>query len=164
MVLFRALLVLHLIVFSLPLLAKTSIDLQQPGRSAKYFYWELYPKERLVLTFEAERICPNNSDKISITEFEAKKKYLSNENIQQNVDVRIKNLYVEAFSSCSNNPSGKIQHKLVIGPYPRLMTHVRVTASEGVSVNSSNDCGMVPAGGTFGKNCNIVPISPPTNN
>ncbi len=55
-----------------------------------------------------------------------------------------------------------MEKKLIIGPFKSQMTHIHLTALNGLQVSTSQDCGMVPPGGTFDKDCNIVPVAPPT--
>ncbi|GEM_PF-3095462 len=130
------------------------------GRSSNYYYFELVPKEKLVLTFSSDKICNDDSDKIRVNEFDSKASYPSID-AKGKVAVRIKNIFVESFSICSNNPIGKIEQKVVIGPYNSQMTHIRITASVGVQVSLASDCGKVPPGATFDGNCKITPVTPP---
>lgn len=103
------------------------------ARKSNYYYFELVPKEKLELSFQSDKICSNNTDKIQVDEFDSTAAYPSVEK-KGKVPVRIKNIFVESFSVCSNNPIGKIEKKIVIGPFPKQMTHIRITASDGIQV------------------------------
>lgn len=129
------------------------------GRSAKYYYFELVPKEKLVFTFRSDKICNDNTDKIRIDEFDSKASYPSSET-KGKVPVRVKSIFAEAFSICSNKPIGKMEKKIVIGPFDRQMTHIRIATSDGIQVSQASDCGIVQPGATFDKNCNITPVTP----
>jgi hypothetical protein len=125
------------------------------GRNANYFYFELVPGEKIVLTLQADRICKGNTDKISISNFESTASYPSTES-KGNVSVRVKSIFVESFSPCSNHPIGKLEEQLIIGPYTKQMTHIRLITSDGIKVLREGDCGMVPPGGSFDKNCKLI--------
>ncbi len=130
------------------------------GRNSSYYYFELVPKEKLVLTFRSDKICNDGTDKIRVDEFDSKASYPSIDT-KGKVAVRIKSIFVESFSICSNNPIGKIEQKVVIGPFDSQMTHIRITTSDGVQVSQASDCGIVPPGATFDGNCKITPVTPP---
>lgn len=126
------------------------------GRSAKYFYFELVPGEKVVLTFQADKICKSDTDKILVNSLESKASYPSTSD-KGSPSVRVYSIFVESFSPCSNLPVGKLEEHLVIGPYKRQMTHVRLVASDGIKVSRKDDCGMLPPGGSFDKNCKLIP-------
>ena len=130
------------------------------GRKSNYYYLELVPKEKFVLTFQADKICSNNTDQIRVDEFDSSTSYPSIER-KGNAPVRIKSIFVESFSICSNNPIGKLERKVIIGPYKDKITHIRITASDGVKVYMANDCGMIPPGTSFDINCKAIPVTPP---
>lgn len=109
----------------------------QPGpqrRTSLYYYFELPPKEKLVLKIGADKVCKNGSDKIAIEEFDSSKSYPSAET-KKPVPIRIKHFYVESFSICSNQPIGKLSETLTIGPFTDQMTHIRITTSEGIKID-----------------------------
>jgi len=62
-----------LIFFALPLIAIQTFaaSIGPQGRKSNYYYYELVPKEKSVLTFQADKICANDTDKISVEEFES---------------------------------------------------------------------------------------------
>lgn len=126
-----------------------------PARTSKYFYFELVPKEKVILTFKAQKRCSNDTDKISLQDFEVIKFYQS-EQLEKRVPVRVKNYYAESFSVCSNNPTGSIEKKIVIGPFKNKMTHIRITASDSINVERSGDCGEITAGFYFDDFCNKI--------
>jgi hypothetical protein len=126
-----------LIILALVSLSSASPSVPQ-GRKANYFYFELVPKEKLVLTFKADKICAKDVDKISVNEFDSEAKYPATET-KGKVPVRIKNIFVESFSPCSNHPVGKLEKKLVVGPFAKQMTHIRVTTSEGIEVSQAGE-------------------------
>jgi hypothetical protein len=125
------------------------------ARNSKYFYVELVPKEKVILTFKAQKRCSDDTDKISVQDFEVIKFYHSAE-LEKRVPVRVKNYYAESFSVCSNNPTGTIEKKVVIGPFKNKMTHIRITTSDSISVERSGDCGEVPVGFFFDDFCNKI--------
>jgi len=150
------------IVLALSLFASYAFAAQPgpQGRKSNYYYFELVPKEKLVLTFQSDKICSNDTDKISVDEFDSTASYPSAEK-KGKVPVRVKSIFAESFSVCSNQPTGKLEKKIVIGPFNSQMTHIRITTSDGIQVSQATDCGLVPPGATFDKSCNIVPVQPP---
>jgi len=110
-------------------------------KDASFFYSELVPNESLVFTFQSDKYCQiEGQDKIIIDEFDSSKGYPSTES-SKTVPVRIINLYVQAFSICSNQPKGKFSQKLVVGPFGKMMTHIRLTVLDGVKITVGNSCG-----------------------
>ena len=120
-------------LISLPVVSAAATSPEMTGRTSTYYYFELILKEKITLIFLADKICPNNTDKISIDEFESTRSYPSTEGVGK-VPVRIKSIYVESFSPCSGHPIGKIRKKLTIGPFAKQMTHIRLTTSDGIHV------------------------------
>lgn len=110
------------------------------------------------MTFKAETIC--DLDKFIIQDFETTKKYPSAE-IKKDTPVRVKTIIANSVSPCSSLPKGKMEQKMVIGPFKSQMTHIHITALNGLQVSASQDCGIVPPGATFDKDCKIVPVKPP---
>jgi hypothetical protein len=103
-----------------------------PGRSAQLFYFEIYPKEDLNLRFESDKRC--DADNIQIRAFETAETYPSTEKPTLKEQVRIFNIYVESFSPCSSPAQSKQFRDYEIKPDPRRMTHVYITAGEGVDL------------------------------
>lgn len=136
-----------------------AVNANPQGRKSNYYYFELVPKEKLVLTLLSDKRCNNDVDKISVDEFDSTAFYSSTET-KKKESVRIKNIFANSFSVCSNQPNGKLEKKIVIGPFNSQMTHIRLIASEGMQVNQSHDCGILPSEATFDKSCNIVPVAP----
>jgi hypothetical protein len=153
----KKLIFLTLMAFSISALA---VQPGPQGRKSNYYYFELVPKEKLVLTLQADKICANDADRISVDEFESTASYPSTEK-KGKVPVRVKSIFAESFSPCSSQPVGKLEKKIVVGPFDNHMTHIRLTISDGIQVSQANDCGMIPPGTTFDKNCKVVPVAPP---
>lgn len=113
-----------------------AVQIGPQGRKSSYYYFELAPKEKLVLTFIADKICTNDSDKILVDEFNSTASYPSTEK-KVNVAVRIKSIFVESYSVCSSHPIEKLNREIVIGPFESQMTHIRITTSDGVQVKQN---------------------------
>lgn len=145
-----------IIPFLISMLSFNSFASRIQSRKSNYYYLELVPKEKLVLTFQADKICRSNTDQIRIDEFDSTASYPSNER-RGGVLVRIKSIFVESFSVCSHNPIGKLEKKVIIGPNKEKMTHIRITTSDGVNVDVANDCGMIPPGTSFDVKCKAIP-------
>ncbi len=107
-----------------------------PAQSANYFYQELAPRKKIVLTFTAEAIC--DLDKFVIQDFESTAKYPSAVTKKSEL-VRIKTIIANSVSPCSSLPKSKMEKKIVIGPYKTQMTHIHITALNGLQVSTSQD-------------------------
>lgn len=121
----------------MPALNALAVQLGLQGRTSNYYYFEIAPKEKLVLTLQADKRCANEMDRISVDEFESTTSYPSMEK-KGKVHVRVKSIFAESFSPCSNNPVGKLEKKIVVGPFANRMTHIRLITSDGIQVSSGH--------------------------
>lgn len=106
------------------------------GRTAIYRYFELVPNQKLILNLSVETRCSKvEEEKITIEDFESEKSYPSTET-GKDKSVRVKSFYVESFSPCSTPVQGKISKQITVGPFKDKMTHIRITTSENVKVET----------------------------
>ncbi len=120
-----------LVSFSAGAVNNTALgDPQYQGEPAHLYYFEVYPKDGITLEFAANRICPD--DKIKIQNFESSAEYPSVDTGKPQ-KVRIINIYADMSSLCSNMPRGNVKKILKISPVATQMTHIFVTAGDGVS-------------------------------
>jgi hypothetical protein len=114
----------------------SQISLADSGRAAIYRYFELVPNQKLVLNISVETRCVNvGHEKISIEDFESEKSYPSTET-GKSKSVRIKTYYIESFSPCSTTIQGKISKQVTIGPFKEKMTHIRITTSDNIKIET----------------------------
>ena len=118
---------------------------------AEYVYLELVPREKVVLIFKAKSIC--NLDKVVLEDIEAAQD-LPSAGGGDKARVRVKAIVVGSVSPCSSWPKGIIERRLVVGPFDSKMTHIHITALNGVTVGTVN-CGRVPHAGSPDKDCKI---------
>ena len=108
------------------------------GRTAIFRSFELVPNEKLVLNLKINKRCSDsNKEKITIEDFESFKSYVSVESKRKN-QVRIKHYYIETFSPCENEFVGSFSKQLIIGPFKKKMTHIKITTSDNVQVGTLN--------------------------
>ena len=127
-----------------------------PGKAAKYYYFELRPEEKVVFTFIAPKKCKNESNDIMIEDLEVVKFYRSEE-LDKRVPIRVKSLYVQSSSECSTPSKLMTTKKLVVGPFSKRLTHVRLTVEEGISVQKGLGCGEEPEGKFYNEFCSLIP-------
>jgi hypothetical protein len=114
----------------------SQISFANGGRTAIYRYLELVPNQKLVLNISVETRCANvGQEKISIEDFESEKSYPSTETGKAK-SVRINTYYIESFSPCSTPIHGKISKQVTIGPFKDKMTHIRITTTENIKIET----------------------------
>lgn len=88
------------------------------------------------MNIEAGRRCAQETqEKLTINDFEGVKSYPSTES-EKDVPVRIKHFYIESFSPCSTPVQGKILKQVTVGPFKDKMTHIRITASHNLKIET----------------------------
>ena len=108
------------------------------GKAAFFYYIELPPNQKLTLLLQSNRVCPGNKEQIVTHQFETTAPYTSAENWKKAAAL-IKNVYAEFYPSCSNLIDGKIEKRIVIGPFKKRMTHIRLTTSENLQVTQVSE-------------------------
>ena len=107
------------------------------ARRSKFFYFELVPKETLVLSFKAPRHCKDESEKLIVQDFFSEKSYPSVD-AGKEVPVRILNLHADYFSICSAHAFGSITKQYTLPADADKMSHVYVTTPDGVEVRTES--------------------------
>jgi hypothetical protein len=106
------------------------------GRTAIFKSFELVPNQKLTLNLEINRRCSDlNKEQVTIEDFESSKEYPSVDS-GKNKQVRVKHYYTETFSPCQNDFVGKYSKQITIGPFKEKMTHIKITTTDNIRVNS----------------------------
>jgi hypothetical protein len=128
------------------------------GKKTIFYYRELYPNEKIVLHLKAPKKCNDNFEKIGVEDIEVVKFYYSAIK-KKRIPIVVKNYYLETPTACQKaGGSGFLEKKIVIGPFKFKMAHIRVVATEDISVSYSDDCGNPPKGQFYNEFCSLVAL------